>query len=162
MKTLHIIDTSIYLDILRLPKHVNSEERLLQTINDFEKYHKRMDDFILPFGTIIETGSHIADAVDGRRYNIINKFASDVECAIRDETPYRLVGIPQGVTGFNDVMRWIQQYRELAKGGLSLVDTMCIDVFNDVKENFPRCRVRIWSYDDHLISYDTHPHSDRE
>jgi len=157
LRTIHIIDTTVYLEILKVPKHID-ENRYPQTISQFEEFCNRGDTLLLPFGTIAEAGNHIADAVDGRRYGLIKKFVEDIIKAIRDETPYKVCGIPKGSTGLEDIQRWIIQYKNLAVSGVGMVDTMCIDVFNKMRLTFPNTRVRIWHYNHrHLEGYDTHP-----
>ena len=157
MRTIHLIDTSVYLVILEVPEHF-TQDQLLETQSNFDLYQNNKDTLLLPFGTIIETGNHIADAKDGRRYDIGKKFAKDVKRAINEQTPYQLCGIPRGDKGLADFERWIEQFRELSQSGIGMVDTMCIDIFHTMQEMFPYDRVRIWSYDKrHLSSYDTHP-----
>ncbi len=163
MRVIHIIDTTVYLIILNVPHHDGIARKPLrpQIMQEFEKFCNEGNTLLLPFGTIIEAGTHISDSDNGRKFNLIKKFTQNVQDAISKKMPYTLCGIPRGSGAEIQILQWIRTYREYAQSGLSLVDSMSVDIFNEMKDIYPDDHVRIWSYDRvHLDGYDTHPMTD--
>ncbi len=159
MRTIHIIDTSVYLVILKVPNHY-TEDQFRDTSEKLTQYVYNNDYLLLPFGTIIETGNHIADSLNGRRYGLIKKFIADIKAAIHDQTPYQLCGIPQVKNTNAQILQWLETFRDYAQSGASFADSMCIHAFNEQCKMYPYDRVRIWTYDrDHLKGYDSRPDS---
>jgi hypothetical protein len=63
MRTVILIDTSVYLNILKVPGFDQQQ----QTVHaDFRQYLSGNARFLLPMATIWETGNHIAHLGDGR------------------------------------------------------------------------------------------------
>jgi len=157
MKTVHIIDSSVYLVILNVPNFCTPTQ-LNETLSLLKQYNDSNDEMLLPLGTIIETGNHIADSVNGRRYRIAEKFINDVKSSLREETPYKLCGIPKGDSWQRNLEEWFNSFKDLFQNGIGMVDSICISIWQQMKEKFPNYRVRIWAYDKrHLAGYDTHP-----
>ena len=159
MRTIHIIDTSIYLVILRIPNYY-TEDQLKETQLGIREYMNKKNDhsLLLPFGTIIETGNHIANFRDGRKHQIIKRFVEDVRSSNNDESPYSIVGLPNSAGGSILLNQWIDEFEKNAHSGIGFVDGMCISIFHRMVQTFPQSRVRIWAYDrNHLNAYDHHP-----
>ncbi len=152
---IRIMDTSIYLTVLGVPKHERGDSgRVEQLRNEVERCAKNDVIIIIPLGTIVETGNHIASAVDGRRYGIVNRFIEDITAAIEDRAPYSI-----GMVNSAALREWLDLFRSHSSSNLELGDVTCIAEFNRCREIYPVKPVMIWSDDEELISYNYIPNS---
>ena len=62
MSSICLIDTSIFVEILDVPKY---NQHRASVLKDYETYVKSDCTFLLPMATILETGNHIAQNGDG-------------------------------------------------------------------------------------------------
>ena len=80
-----IVDTSVLLNVLDVPDFNQDRDTVL------DRFGKLVDagaNFLLPLGTVLETGNHIADTRDGqRRRRHATLFADQVRKALKGEAP---------------------------------------------------------------------------
>lgn len=151
MNAVVIIDTSVMLNLLNIPGNNQRRE------DAKSKFRQLLDDkaeFLIPLATIFETSNRIKWMGNGRRY----------ECAkrLRDAATQAVDGAGYGVGEIrfpepNEFMGWIDRYPDCAARGKDLNDLSIIEEWHMMRDLNPRRRVRIWSYDQHLMGYDTGP-----
>ena len=147
---IRIMDSSVYLAILKVPKHASAEcsEELA---NKLVSFIDEGDTIIITLGTIIECGNHIARALDGRRHDIMEKFAQDILAAIEQRAPYSI-----GQLGNENQLRiWLNSFKEQAYSNLEFGDVICIEEFK-IWQELGR-PVEIWSIDEELQGYKYQP-----
>lgn len=146
------MDTSIYLALLGVPNH-SSPEWTKELNTELIDLYKNGDTIIIPLGTVVETGNIISRAVNGRRYQIIKRFLTNINMAINENAPYKI-----GELGNKDQLReWLTLYEEMASPELQFGDILCIQEFNKLVDIFPNKAIDIWSDDSHLQSYKNIP-----
>lgn len=85
MGAICLIDTSIFLEILNVPKKANQSESIFQ---ELEEKIKAGESLFLPMATILETGNHIAQNGDGnQRRTCAEKFVNQVTQALEGKSP---------------------------------------------------------------------------
>ncbi|MBF0340468.1 MAG: hypothetical protein HQL95_05820 [Magnetococcales bacterium] len=159
MEIITLLDTSIYLNILNVPGCNQDRMAILKQLSAQTPGENRL----LPMATIWETGNHIADLRDGgSRYLLATQFVKDILRAFQGETPYMPTYLPDK----SEFISWLKDYPEHAKRskkitkpseGVSLADFSMIKEWERTRARNPRRRVRIWSLDQDLAGYDTHP-----
>lgn len=140
-KSLIIIDTSIFLNILAVPNRCQDREKVFEK---FEEYITLEASFILPMATIIETGNHIAQNGNGNtRRDIAIQFCEHVSKVLNDEAPYKISSFPNN----EEIKKWLNQFPNLAmrnkspikQEGTSFGDLTIIQEFEkqkDLHKNF--------------------------
>lgn len=150
MSTVHFIDTTVMTALLRVPGH-NSDEVCRETKEEYELLDQKGDVFVLPMAVLVETGNHIAHIADGnvRRQTAI-KFVSLVREAIKSENNWNVVPeIPISV-----LETILNQFPERVLAGTGFGDVSIVEQFNEYwKKRQPIGKMRIWSFDEHLLGY---------
>ena len=104
MSSIVLLDTSVYLNVLDVPGF-NQDRYLI-----LDQFGKLIDDgchFLLPMATIWETGNHIADLPDAyRRREFAQLLVSDVQKAIKGESPYRPTHFPDQ----KQFLEWLKDF----------------------------------------------------
>jgi hypothetical protein len=155
-----LLDTSVYLNVLDVPGFNQHRGGVL---DDFEACIQQGDHFLLPLATVWETGNHIAKLGSGQlRRRHAEGLALDVGNAFRGHAPY-------GATHFPDreeFLGWLATFPDFAMRnksawksgeGVSLADLSIIQEWERNCLLHPGRRVRIWSLDRDLASYDRQP-----
>lgn len=160
MSDIVLLDTSVYLNVLDVPGF-NQDRGVV--LNEFERSITAGDYFLLPLAAVWETGNHIADLANGQtRRRYAKKMVTDVTKAFQGQVPYRATHFPdrdEFLTWLGDfpdrVMRskTVKKFRE----GISLADLSIIKEWERNRSLHPMTRVRIWSLDADLASYDHRP-----
>lgn len=148
MSAISLIDTTIFMEILRVPEKTNNHAEIY---NEFQQKIDEGEDFLLPMTTILETGNHIAQNGDGtQRRKCAERFVEHVQAALAGEAPYAISELPAG-----DAFRqWLAAYPDSAMRGEGLGDLSIIHEWNrQCALNHGR-RVYIWSLDEHLSGHD--------
>ena len=155
-----LLDTSIYLNVLDVPGFNQERESVLAR---FEESIRSRDHFLLPLAAVWETGNHIAHLGNGRlRREFARQMATDVAQAFNGEAPYRATHFPDR----NEFARWLRDFPDAAmrnkspekpNEGTSLGDFSIIKEWERNCDLHPMSRVRIWSLDADLASYDRQP-----
>lgn len=155
MSSVCLIDTSVFLNILNVPKCNQDRSSVL---HDFKLYSETSCIFLLPMATIIETGNHIAQNGDGNiRRQTAQRFIEQVKAAFKGEAPWKPSQFPQT----EEILSWIDQFPELAgknkapnkQEGTSFGDLSIIQEFHKACNRFPMTEVFIWSLDGDLKTY---------
>ncbi|MCB0141885.1 MAG: hypothetical protein KDE50_18420 [Caldilineaceae bacterium] len=147
MSSICIIDTSVFCNILKVPKKSQWHEK---TIAQFRRYNDDSYTFLLPMATIYETGNHIAQNGDGQvRRKTAELFVQQVTQAFQGQAPWT----PTPFDSSAEFSIWLSQFPDQAMRGSGLGDLSIIKVFERQCELHPHRRIFIWSYDSHLRAY---------
>ena len=146
MSAICLIDTSILVEILNVPRMAGRHE---DVFSELSTKIRNEETLFLPMATILETGNHIAQKGDGnQRRSCAQKFVSQVQRALNGESPFK----PISFLTENQLQQWLNEFPESAMRGSGLGDLSIIHDFNRMCEQNPRRRVYIWSLDEHLSS----------
>lgn len=152
MKEIHLIDTSVFCGILRVPK-MGSEEEQQAARAELKRLAARPGtSLLLPVATIYETGNHIAHAPNNRR-SVAQQFAAFVKASLTNQAPWTLTPLPDHAQMGN----WLTEFPDQAEAQISLGDLSIIKTYEEQCALHPTYRVRIWTIDKHLSSYDRVP-----
>ena len=156
MREIHLIDTSIFCRILRVPGLCSTEEHRLAFAELRALVARPEITLLLPVAVIYETGNHIAQNGDGVvRRKAATRFAEQVTAALNGEAPWTPTPLPE----LRHMTNWLQDFPDWAMRGSGLGDRSIVWDYEQQRELNPRARVRIWSTDEHLTSYDYQPTS---
>lgn len=151
MSRIVLIDTSVLLNILRVPGYDQNWESVRQ---QYEKHLDQEDNLLLPMATILETGSHIADIRNGaHRREWGQLFVDVVKKTYQRETPWQPLAFPTLAT----IVSWLDQFPDLVTEGKGLADVTIIKDWEQERDRHPLSRVIIWSLDKKLHGYDHKP-----
>jgi hypothetical protein len=159
MSSICLIDTSIFVEILDVPKY---NQHRASVLKDYLTYAQSDCTFLLPMATILETGNYIAQNGDGTmRRKTALRFIEEVKAAFNGDAPWEPTAFPNTT----EILLWIDQFPDLAgqnkapgkQEGTSFGDLSIIQEFNKLCERFPRREVFIWSLDRDLQRYHKTP-----
>jgi hypothetical protein len=160
MNSICLIDTSVFLNLLDVPKR--NESKVI-VFKDFQTFIEADCIFMLPMATILETGNHIAQNGDGNiRRTTAQKFVTQVKAAFSGEAPWKPIQFPNTEA----ISTWIDQFPDLAgqnknqkkeSGGTSFGDLTIIQDFHKTCKRYPMSEVFIWSLDQDLANYHRTP-----
>ena len=151
MSPVVIVDTSVLLNVLDVPGFNQDRDAVLDRFGELVDAEAN---FLLPLGTVMETGNHIADIRDGqRRRRHATVFADQVRKALKGEAPWALAPLPDA----DELVRWLDTFPDEAMRGLGMVDLSIVKEWDRACKRHPRRRVLIWALDQHLTSYDRKP-----
>lgn len=159
MLELVIIDTSILLELLKVPgkstpQHFDEITKRLKTYIKGKK-----TSFVLPVTAIWETGNHIAKLTNGNNRRLYaEKFVEQVKKSLNGESPFTARPFPRK----EDLLNWLTTFPDSAQKsksadkpqeGLSWGDHSIIGEWQKIKEENPTYKVSIWSMDIDLMAY---------
>lgn len=146
----HFIDTSVLLEILQVPNKNSNHEKIM---NELQQMVEGKDTLILPFATIIETGNHIAQNGNGQqKRSCADRFVQCILKTIDGQAPWSYYG--EQLTK-EDLRGICSQFCDYAMRGEGFGDLSIISAYERYKKETPAIsRIRIWSLDNHLQSYD--------
>lgn len=149
MKTIVLVDTSIFCEILEVPKMCS---RVEPTRVELRQRIQRGEVLLLPLVCIIETGNHIAQNGDGRqRRQTAERFVDQVAKALEGISPFT----PTSPLVLDALKTWLGEFPNCAMRGVGLADLSIIKEWERQCELNPARRVLVWSLDEHLSGYDT-------
>lgn len=151
MSDVVIVDTSVLLNLLKIPGHSNASRQVEQEFRELLKSDARL---LLPYTVVFEAGRRIAHLSDGgyrRRYAEL--FCQVVRESLRGDAPWAFVPLPER----EEIAEWLDDFPDRAQQEISLADLSLIEFWNTRCELHPKTRVRIWARDKHLRGYDTKP-----
>ena len=152
MKEIHLIDTSVFCNIMRIPGMCPQHREALTELQALVA--RPGTTLLLPVTRIYETGNHIAQNGSGtQRLQVAQRFASQVQAAFDGRAPWT----PTPLQGPSEMSAWLGLFPDYALQGIGLGDLSIIKTFEQVCELNPMARVRIWSYDADLGGYDRQP-----
>lgn len=146
-----IVDTTVLLNVLDVPG-LNQDRGAV--LDRFGELVDAGANFLLPLGTILETGNHIADVRDGqRRRRHATVFADQVRKALKGEAPWALAPLPDA----DELVRWLDTFPDKAMRGLGMVDLSIVKEWDRACRRHPHRRISVWSLDRRLTGYDRIP-----
>jgi hypothetical protein len=146
-KTLWLIDTSIFCEILKVP---DMDSKHTEVIEQMNKEIEKGSSFFLPYSTIIETGNHIAHAKRGDRFKTAKRYIKAITAAIDGQAPWVLLQIPS----VQDMQQWLVRFpADYAVKTIGAGDASIIQDYHKLCEMHPMKNVAIWSLDDDLKGY---------
>lgn len=148
MSDIVIVDTSILVNVLRVPMMSDQQDDVLDAL---EGHVTRRDILMLPAATVLETGNHIAQNGDGnQRRDCGVRLREMVEQSV-EGVPWQLAPLPENPGAFAQMLR---DFPERATAKIGFADLTIINLWQDACRRFPARRVAIWSLDRHLQGYD--------
>lgn len=156
MKAVALLDTSILLELLRVPGRFRSEASAKALEAELKQKRRDLEEsLLLPLGAILETGNHIARLPDGdQRRNFAMRFVGLVELALKNQAPFVAAVRTDDAelrAWCGEFVAWVQPHaREFTDLSIKLEwDRQC--------RLHPGRRVYVWSLDAHLASFDRAP-----
>lgn len=144
------IDTSIVMNLLEIPQRCQDAKEIKK---EFKKAVESDEVLILPMPTIIESGNHISHIADGniRREKAI-KFQTFLRKTALQEAPWKLYGVE---FTSDDLLALAEEFPDYAqKMEMGIGDMSIIRFYEKYKNDIPAIgKIRIWSTDKHLKSY---------
>lgn len=151
MADVAIVDTSVFCNVLNIPKLNDEREKVIKELRQFLE---KGTNLLLPMAVVYETGNHIAHISEGRsRRKCAQFFVEQVEQAIAGETPWTVMQVPT----LDEVKLWLTGFPDSATEGKGMADLSIVQEWEKSRRLFPNRRVFIWSLDTHLQGYDSHP-----
>lgn len=156
MSEIVLLDTSVYLNVLDVP---GRNQQRAEILGAFREKVEKENYFLLPMGTVWETGNHISRLADGgRRREYALKLASEVSRAFNGDLPYRPTYFPER----EQFLAWLRDFPDFAQRnkspdktteGVSLTDLSIIKEWERTRHLHPGWRVTIWSLDADMAAY---------
>ena len=144
MSAICLIDTTIFLEILDVPRKVTRHEHV---ILELQGKIENDETLFLPMATILETGNHIAQNGDGRqRRGCALNFVSQIQDALNGKSPFKPISFLEK----EHLQEWLSEFPDSAMRGNSLGDLSIIHDFKRLCRQSPRREIYIWSQDSHL------------
>ncbi len=149
-----LIDTSIFLLILRIPgfTNVEKEKRIAERLRELIERDALL---YLPVTTIIETGNHIGHIQEGnQRRMAADSFVERVMEAIERRAPWQIVPLDK-----ESLRSSLEEFTRLATMKLGLGDALLIKDAERIKD-WARNRgepVYIWTLDEQLRAFSPDP-----
>lgn len=141
MKEVCIIDTSVFCNILGIPKR---SQQYQQAIIEFEEGIKNGVAFLLPMTTVYETGNHIAQVPDGRRRRkLAQNFVNFIDQAFTGKRPWTITPTPD----LHKIRDWLHEFPQNAMQERGFGDLAIIKIWQEQCQLNQGRRVYIWSYD---------------
>lgn len=151
MSAVAIVDTSVFLNVLDVPRR-NADR--IQVLTRLEALIAEGATLLLPMAAVYEAGNHIARLGDGaNRRRFALHFAEQAMKAVGGEAPWRTMKAPS----IEDVGKWLADFPDAAMRGASMGDHTIIKEWEEARKRTPNLRVFIWSLDDDLRGYDHKP-----
>ncbi|MBF0152698.1 MAG: hypothetical protein HQL64_03030 [Magnetococcales bacterium] len=151
MKDIVLIDTSVLLNILDVPKRNQMRDEIDDELGNLTQEETEL---LLPMATIVETGNFIVKIEDGNsRRELGEAFIETIRESYEGNAPWSPIDFPD----LKSVMPWLDEFPEYAMRGIGFADLSIIKDWERMCRLNPRSRVRIWSLDKHLSGYDSKP-----
>ena len=146
-----VVDTSVLLNVLDVPKRNQHRDEVLQR---FEEVTEAGTSLLLPMAAVFEAGNHIAKITDGRqRRRFADIFCAQVRAALNGDAPWVLVPLP----GVDNLDEWLNEFPDCAMREVGMSDLSMIKAWEEACSRNPSRRVYIWSLDEGLEAYDRKP-----
>ena len=151
MSDVVIVDTSVLLNLLRVPGLCNDWARV---DGEFRRLVNADAKLLLPLAVVFEAGRHIAQLSDGRqRRRYAELFRQVVRESLLGEAPWAFVPLPEQ----EEIAGWLDDFPDRAQQKISLADLSLIEFWKTRCALHPKARVYIWARDKHLQGYDRKP-----
>lgn len=147
MRSICVIDTSVFCEILNIPGKSNRSKEIL---SEFEVKIQQSESVMFPIAVIVETGNHIAHIGNGRRRrDYATKFVNTIRKLDQFNSPLSIISPIESP----DVLEWLESFPNEATKGFGMGDVAIIHEFKRLCRLHPKRRVYIWSLDSHLSAY---------
>lgn len=157
MKTICLIDSTIFCEIIDVPRMASQKESVAEEL--IGKYNSG-ETLLLPTTTILETGNHIGQNGDGgARRRTALRFVEQVRMAVSGVAPFLVTPLFSADTineWLDEFPNWVAHSDSKGKGSGFGDLTIYKEWDRQCKLN-PLGRVYIWSLDAHLQSFDRRP-----
>ena len=150
MPEIVIVDTSVLLNVFDVPSRNQERDGVREELKRLLAAHANL---LLPIAAVLETGNHIANSPNGRRWNIATKFRDEIRKALNGESPWVPLQFPDRET----LAQWMDDFPDHAIRGVGIGDVSIIKEWEAVRRRHGNQRVRVWSLDDDLQGYDHQP-----
>lgn len=152
VKSIVLVDTSILLNVLRVPSKSGDRDTVMA---ELEKHIRADNQLFLPMATVVETGNHIAQIKQNgtQRRRCAKALLEVVRMARDDDVPWTLVDLPDQ----DRLMAWLDRFPDQAMRGVALGDVSIIDEWYRACQRHSGWRVAIWSLDTHMQGYEQGP-----
>lgn len=146
-----LVDTSVFVNILRVP---NKCDRHQEMLDELKFRVEENEGLFLPMATVIETGNHIGQNGDGnQRRECAERFVKQVQLALTGQSPFTPIDFLES----EEMQQWLDEFPNWAMQGSGLGDLSIVHDWQRLCEQNRGRRVYIWSLDEHLGSYDRGP-----
>ena len=147
-----IVDATVLLNLLNVPRHNQERKRVLGQFEELKRFEAATR-LLLPLAAVFQTGDHIADLRDGNeRWRYAGVLRDEVRKALRREAPWA-IALPQDP---GSIERWLSAFPDFSKGGtgygLSVLSV--VEIWRISRNRIPGQRIRIWSLNARLQNYD--------
>lgn len=150
--TIVIVDTSILLNILAVPGRAQHRQRIRKELERLVE--DRGVTLLLPLVALVETSNHIAQLNNGaERRRLTERLVEITRQALHDEAPWSLVPFPDR----EDLEALLEKLPDLAMHELGFADASIVAIWERQCRRWQVRRIKIWSMDGHLSSFDRHP-----
>jgi hypothetical protein len=154
-KSIILIDTSVFCNILNLPGY-NQKER--EVYDAYVEHVKNEDTLLLPMAVVLETGNHIAQISNGHeRRKRAELFLSQIRDSISGVSPWTPTPFWQN----ERVLNWLPDFPDFATRQIGMGDLSIIKEWEYQHQLHRHRRVKIWSIDGDLDGYDYVPYGTR-
>ena len=152
MKAIVLVDTSVLLNVLRVPAKSGARSAVLAQL---EVHILADDQLLLPMATVLETGNHIGQIKQSgaERRRCASALVELVHGAVTEHLPWALVPLPDQ----DALLSWLDEFPDWAVRGVGLGDVSIVDAWKRACSQFQGWRVTVWSLDTHLQGYDRSP-----
>lgn len=150
MPQIVIVDTTILLNFLNVPRHNQDSVRVLE---EFEAIKEGGGQFLLPLAVVFQAGDHIADLPNGnyrRRYAGVLR--DQVRMALREDAPWGLAQLAEE----RNIEAWLAAFPDFAiqGAGHGMSALSIVQAWKSACDLIPGRRIRIWSLNRRLREYD--------
>ncbi len=147
-RVVFLVDTSVFVEIIGVP---GKSQRRNDVLIEMREKISAGSFLFLPVATLLETGNHIAHAVDGQnRRKCAGEFVDFVMQALNREIPFAVshsFAIPDKMEA------WVNEFPDAAMREVGFGDLTIQKECDRLREAMPHQRVEIWSLDSHLAAY---------
>jgi predicted nucleic acid-binding protein len=154
MREIVLVDTSIVCELIRLPGKFN-EARHEDVRELFAIGQESGDVFVLPMATVVETGNHVGQVGDGAlRRRAAEAFSKLLLAALDDAVPWlQVIAWDEHTVGdlADGFVAWATNF------GSGIGDFSIVRDYEALCRRHKYARVRVWSLDRHLASFDRNP-----
>ena len=151
MTAVCLIDTSVFLNVLKVPGKCSD---FADVIAELERRISGRQFLFLPMATIFETGNHVGQVADGTlRRECAERFVEQVQLALDGASPFKPIDFVEA----NRLEQWLREFPDWATRGSGLGDLSIVHDWQRLCEQNKGRRVLIWSLDCHLAGYDREP-----
>lgn len=150
MPQIVIVDTTVLLNLLNVPRHNQDSVRVRE---EFEAIKDSRGRFLLPLAAVFQAGDHIADLQNGnhrRRYAGVLR--DQVRRALNEEAPWGLAQLAEE----SHIDAWLAAFPDFAiqGAGYGMSALSIVQAWKMACGLIPGRRIRIWSLNHRLQGCD--------